>query len=35
VQDPFKIGYEAVRTLCVKLDGGNPPKRLDLAARVE
>ncbi len=35
VQDPFKIGYEAVRTLCVKLDGGTPPKRLDLAARVE
>ncbi len=35
VQDPFKIGYEAVRTLCVKLDGGNPPKRLDLPARVE
>lgn len=35
VQDPFKIGYEAVRTLCVKLDGGAPPKRIDLAARVE
>ena len=35
VQDPFKIGYEAVRTLCVKLDGGAPPKRIDLASRVE
>jgi len=35
VQDPYKIGYEAVRTLCVKLDGGEPPKRVDLAARVE
>ena len=35
VQDPYKIGYEAVKTLCTKLDGGHPPKRLDLSARVE
>jgi ribose transport system substrate-binding protein len=30
LQDPHRMGYEAVRTLVVKLDGGNPPKRLDL-----
>ncbi|MDQ6678948.1 MAG: substrate-binding domain-containing protein [Acidobacteriota bacterium] len=35
VQDPYKIGFEAVRSLCVKLDGGQPPKRMDLSARVE
>ena len=35
VQDPFKIGYEAVRSLCTKLDGGQPPKRVDLSARIE
>ncbi len=35
VQDPYKIGYEAVKTLCTKLDGGQPPKRMDLSARVE
>ncbi len=35
VQDPFKIGYEAVKTICTKLDGGNPPKRVDLSAQVE
>ncbi|MCC7500010.1 MAG: substrate-binding domain-containing protein [Bryobacterales bacterium] len=34
VQDPFRIGYEAVRTLSEKLRGGTPPKRIDLDARV-
>jgi ribose transport system substrate-binding protein len=34
VQDPFRIGFEAVRTLVDKLNGKNPPKRIDLAARV-
>lgn len=35
VQDPFKIGYEAVKSLCTKLDGGNPPRRINLSAKVE
>lgn len=34
VQDPFKIGYEAVRTLCDKLSGRTPPKRMDLSAQL-
>ncbi|HUS08297.1 MAG TPA: substrate-binding domain-containing protein [Bryobacteraceae bacterium] len=34
VQDPFKMGYEAVRTVVDKLHGKTPPKRLDLSARV-
>ncbi len=34
VQDPFRIGYEAVRTLAEKLSGKTPPRRQDLAARV-
>ena len=34
VQDPFRIGYEAVRTLVDKLNGRTPPKRLDLSAVV-
>jgi ribose transport system substrate-binding protein len=33
-QDPFRIGYEAVRTLVDKLHGKMPPKRIDLSARV-
>jgi ribose transport system substrate-binding protein len=33
VQDPYKIGYEAVRSLTEKLAGRNPPKRIDLPAR--
>jgi ribose transport system substrate-binding protein len=33
VQDPFRIGYEAVRSLAEKLAGKAPPKRLDLPAR--
>lgn len=34
VQDPFKMGYEAVRTLADKLAGKNPEKRIDLNAVV-
>jgi ribose transport system substrate-binding protein len=33
VQDPIRIGYEAVHSLAEKLRGGLPPKRLDLPAR--
>jgi ribose transport system substrate-binding protein len=34
VQDPYKIGYEAVRCLVDHLNGKTPPKRIDLDARV-
>jgi len=34
VQDPFKMGHEAVRTLADKLSGKTPEKRLDLSAVV-
>ena len=35
VQDPFKMGFEAVKTLVDKLNGAPPPpKRIDLPARV-
>jgi ribose transport system substrate-binding protein len=34
VQDPFKMGFEAVRTLVDKLNGTTPPKRIDLPAQV-
>jgi ribose transport system substrate-binding protein len=34
VQDPFQIGYDAVKTLVDKLDGKNPKKRIDLSAKV-
>jgi ribose transport system substrate-binding protein len=34
VQDPFKIGFEAVKTLVDHLNGKTPPKRIDLGARV-
>ena len=34
VQDAYRIGYEAVRTLADKINGRTPPKRLDHAARV-
>lgn len=33
-QDPFRIGYEAVKTLVDKLHGRTPPRRMDLHARV-
>ncbi len=34
VQDPQRIGYEAVRTLVEKLNGKQPAKRIDLNAAV-
>lgn len=34
VQDPYKIGYEAVRSLVMKLNGETPPARMDLAVHV-
>ncbi len=34
VQDSFKIGYEAVKSLAVKLNGGTPDKRIDLPAKM-
>jgi ribose transport system substrate-binding protein len=33
-QDPFKIGFEAVRAVAEKLDGKTPSKKMDLSARV-
>ena len=33
-QDPFRIGYEAVRTLVDRLNGKTPPRLLNLDARV-
>jgi len=33
-QDPFKIGFEAVRAVAEKLDGKTPPKKMDLSAKV-
>lgn len=34
VQDPFKMGFEAVKTLVDKLKGITPPKQIDLSARL-
>lgn len=34
VQDPFRIGFEAVKTLVDKLNGTTPPKQIDLPARL-
>ena len=34
VQDPFRIGYEAVKSLAQKLNGETPIHRLDIPARV-
>jgi ribose transport system substrate-binding protein len=34
VQDPFKIGFEAVRMIHQKLSGGAPQKRMDLEGTV-
>ncbi|MBI1790563.1 MAG: substrate-binding domain-containing protein, partial [Acidobacteria bacterium] len=34
VQDPFRMGYEAVKTLVDQMNGHPPPKRMDLSARV-
>ncbi|HTQ53449.1 MAG TPA: substrate-binding domain-containing protein [Bryobacteraceae bacterium] len=33
-QDPFRMGYEAVKTLVNKLHGIDPPKEIDLSATV-
>ena len=34
IQDPEKMGYEAVKTVVDRLNGGTPPKRIDLEAKV-
>jgi ribose transport system substrate-binding protein len=34
VQDPYRIGYEAVHSLVMKLNGQTPPQQMDLKARV-
>jgi len=34
VQDPYKMGHDAVVALADKLNGKAPPKRMDLSARV-
>ncbi|MBI1898893.1 MAG: substrate-binding domain-containing protein [Acidobacteria bacterium] len=34
VQDPYRMGYEAVKTVVDKLNGRQPPKQIDLPARV-
>lgn len=34
VQDPFRMGHDAVKTLVEKLNGQTPPKKIDLSARV-
>lgn len=34
VQDPFNIGYEAVKTVIAAMNGRNPPKRIDSPASV-
>jgi ribose transport system substrate-binding protein len=34
VQDPHRIGYQAVEALVAKLDGASVPKRIDLAPQV-
>ena len=33
VQDPFQIGYEAVKSLAEKLNGRAPPRRVDLPVK--
>jgi ribose transport system substrate-binding protein len=34
VQDPFYIGYAGVKTIVQKLNGVEPPKRIDSPARL-
>ena len=34
IQDPYRIGYDTVRTLVDRIRGKIPPKRIDLSARV-
>jgi ribose transport system substrate-binding protein len=33
-QDPFNMAFQAVKTLVDKLNGGSPPKRIDMQPRV-
>ena len=34
VQDPFGIGYTAVKTMVARLDGQTPEKRIDTPVRL-
>ena len=34
VQDAYRIGYQAVKSLAMKLAGQSPSRRLDIPARV-
>jgi ribose transport system substrate-binding protein len=34
VQDAYRIGYEAVRSLVMKLNGQTPPQQMDLSVHV-
>jgi ribose transport system substrate-binding protein len=34
VQDPYRMGHDAVKTIVDKLNGQTPPKRIDLSAHV-
>jgi ribose transport system substrate-binding protein len=34
VQDPFRMGFEAVKTVVDKINGHTPPKRIDLPAQL-
>jgi ribose transport system substrate-binding protein len=34
VQDAYRIGYEAVRSLVMKLNGQTPPPQMDLSVHV-
>ena len=34
VQDPFRMGHDAVKTIVDKWNGNTPPKRIDLSARI-
>ena len=34
LQNPYKMGYEAVKTMLAKLDGQQPPKRVDTGVKL-
>jgi ribose transport system substrate-binding protein len=34
VQDSFRLGYEVVKSLAEKLNGGTPVRRIDIPARI-
>ena len=34
VQNPYQLGYQAVKSLVEKLNGGTPPKKMELPVRV-